>query len=883
MEEDLTESQFLFKNRKRLGNLESIPDTSTHPAIRCALEKLQNFLAISPHPNNRNLLPTPSANMHSTSDIRPATDTHKFRNRPGTTPTNQPSDDQATAPRSEPHFPTISEPQSRNAYNTPGTNAATEHTNEPNVDSQDTFQDISGMEEDLTESQFITVEEIGFDDENEENPIEPISKTMQDNPGANNNSTVEHVGLHDNNEVNPTESVSEAIQDNQSAHKDPERCTDTQHLRDPERNNGRPTPGNRTANTRDTNPATPVQATSPDGTQSGPPGHTETQDPQLQNIHNSSTDHTNAVLEPPTDSNRNHNKETTAKTTRRQERSPKTKTPTKKSTHGRMQCTTLTTRPHLSPSQDQTCSANTTIQLQNITETKRKASNEKLTPPGIIPSTGTAEGGYSLLLPKGSRKRKATAEATSLTEPDRSHITQLLQTAIVNRTPPRPQRDPRNTRAYRARHGPNPTWTSATDKAPDTSITKHIPVKGEESILSNFALTPIHTCNNRFASAEHMYQHMKARFFRQPQLAKQILKQPRAIQAKTAAYTLMHPPRHKQSALTQRLIQRWDSIRLAILYQVMRIKFDNVPEAAEALKATHPALLYHPVSDRFWGTGSTDRSRTSTPNGNDHFANLLMIIRADLTTTSPPDSTQLTSRLVDTHQRHIADLLPQDQQKGNNISNITDLIKPTEEMVQPKQPTPAANQDAMHNLTPETLDRKGTLHLELEDTPTIILSDSQLRQVTGAQHDKPAALLVFPGAKYESIQALLSRHPPQITVKEVIVAVGINNRDQDPHQTSLKRFTRMIKSCKIVFPNATIYTPEIAHHPTQQETSHITTLQSTILAWLSTNDSHLAKRVSWLNLPDTELEFKGDGIHLTTASATTVTNHWLAQIRQNRD
>ena len=54
----------------------------------------------------------------------------------------------------------------------------------------------------------------------------------------------------------------------------------------------------------------------------------------------------------------------------------------------------------------------------------------------------------------------------------------------------------------------------------------------------------------------------------------------------------------------------------------------------------------------------------------------------------------------------------------------------------------------------------GTLHFNLEDTPTIVLSDRKLGQLSGAHNmTKPQlAVLVFPGAKYESIQALRSTH-----------------------------------------------------------------------------------------------------------------------------
>ena len=809
--------QFLFKNRQRLNNTEPTPGISTHPTVRCALEKLQNFLAISPHPENRNLLPTSTTNTCPPSDTTPLNAAQRDKNGPEHTSANLLSRYQEGLPGPVPPISNTSEPPSRITSISPDTNIGTHQPNETTLDSQGALHDISGMEDDLTESQFITVDEIGLDDDNEDHTAEPTPTTAQGNHSADNH---------------------------------PDGSTNAQQHTDPKQINCQPT-----QMSPNTHAAPSTHATSPDGTQEDTLHRTGTHDSPFLDIANPPTDNTNINGEPTTDVQQINSEKTTVKANKRQENGAKASTSTHKSTDGSVQNTSINT----SNLQEAATGTDTT---EGDTTSNTQVNNP---PP-----------------PMRSRKRKASADATSPTQPDRSYITQLLQTAIVNRTPPRPQRDPRQTRSYRTRHRPNHTSTSATGQESETTTTKHIPVKGEESILSNFALTPIQTINNRFASAEHMYQHMKARFFRQPHLAKRILQQPRAIQAKTAAYTLMHPPRHKLSTQTQRLINKWDSIRLAIIYKVMRIKFENVPEAADALKTTLPAILYHPVGDHFWGTGTTDRSRTSTPNGKDHFANLLMMIRADLTGTPPPDITHPTSSLVATHQRHITDLLPQHQQ-NDDISDITDLIEPTEQTTQPRHPTSIPYQSITHNLTPVTLDRKGTLHLQLEDTPTIILSDSQLRQVTGAQHDKPAALLIFPGAKYESIQALLSTQSPQRMVKEVIVAVGINNRDQNPHHTSLKHFTRMIRSCKIAFPNATIYIPEIAHHPVQQETSHITDLQMAILAWLSNNSSHLSQRVSWLKLPNAHLAFKGDGIHLTTSSATTITNHWLSQIRHSQN
>lgn len=54
---------------------------------------------------------------------------------------------------------------------------------------------------------------------------------------------------------------------------------------------------------------------------------------------------------------------------------------------------------------------------------------------------------------------------------------------------------------------------------------------------------------------------------------------------------------------------------------------------------------------------------------------------------------------------------------------------------------------------------------------------------------------------------VLNRTPVHPHVKVLVLSAGVNNKDQDPHKTSIKQLRHIYNRARCVFPNASIYIP----------------------------------------------------------------------------
>ena len=67
----------------------------------------------------------------------------------------------------------------------------------------------------------------------------------------------------------------------------------------------------------------------------------------------------------------------------------------------------------------------------------------------------------------------------------------------------------------------------------------------------------------------------------------------------------------------------------------------------------------------------------------------------------------------------------------------------------------------------------------------------------------------LPGGQYVSFSKICEKTVPNPTIKIVVLSIGINNKDQDPRQTSCKQLKSLYKQAQLAFPNADIYFPII--------------------------------------------------------------------------
>ncbi|KAK1886078.1 Hydroxyproline dehydrogenase [Dissostichus eleginoides] len=117
---------------------------------------------------------------------------------------------------------------------------------------------------------------------------------------------------------------------------------------------------------------------------------------------------------------------------------------------------------------------------------------------------------------------------------------------------------------------------------------------------------------------------------------------------------------------------------------------------------------------------------------------------------------------------------------------------------------------------------------------------------------------------------LSSPSPPIPTAKIVIISIGINNKDDDPHRTTGKQLRSMIKHASETFPRASIYIPLINHSPclTQKQKHNIQLI----------NDSLTKHHNTLQPLPQEAFRTTHDNIYWTPPTAQLILDSWGRQL-----
>jgi len=128
----------------------------------------------------------------------------------------------------------------------------------------------------------------------------------------------------------------------------------------------------------------------------------------------------------------------------------------------------------------------------------------------------------------------------------------------------------------------------------------------------------------------------------------------------------------------------------------------------------------------------------------------------------------------------------------------------------------------------------------------------------------------YPGATFYHFQKVLEKTDIHSHTQVVVLSVGLNNKDHDPYQTSLKQLASMHKEAKSTFPNATIYVPIMNHSPllTPQQKQNIKIMNGYISTHLPT----------LFEIPKDSFRTTRDTIHWTPETATAIFSHWCAQL-----
>ena len=153
--------------------------------------------------------------------------------------------------------------------------------------------------------------------------------------------------------------------------------------------------------------------------------------------------------------------------------------------------------------------------------------------------------------------------------------------------------------------------------------------------------------------------------------------------------------------------------------------------------------------------------------------------------------------------------------------------------------------------------------------PFLFIGDSNLNRIPPFTNSN-IQVDSYPGACIYHLKEVLGNTPPNPEVETVVLSVGINNMDHDPHRTSTKQLNTMYTNAVKAFPNAAVYIPVIHTSPN---------LSTTQLTNLRTLNKYITSRFPTLLEIHQSLFHTGpDNIHWTQETANRIFKHWCAQL-----
>ena len=146
-----------------------------------------------------------------------------------------------------------------------------------------------------------------------------------------------------------------------------------------------------------------------------------------------------------------------------------------------------------------------------------------------------------------------------------------------------------------------------------------------------------------------------------------------------------------------------------------------------------------------------------------------------------------------------------------------------------------------------------------------ILGDSNISRATGVNFKSGLVELhVFPGAKLIHFQQMLeSSRCNQGKPQEVILSIGIHNRNDDP-LNNLQQIRSIFETAARVFPNARIYMPQINASPNLRASPNLKRFKT--FPQIPRRDFHIDPK---------DIKYS---IHWTTDTANTIITRWLRDL-----
>ena len=155
--------------------------------------------------------------------------------------------------------------------------------------------------------------------------------------------------------------------------------------------------------------------------------------------------------------------------------------------------------------------------------------------------------------------------------------------------------------------------------------------------------------------------------------------------------------------------------------------------------------------------------------------------------------------------------------------------------------------------------------------PQVILGDSNLSKIPSFR-DESLQIDSFPGANMDHLNELMRKLvKPDITVKVLILSVGLNNCHNRNQEATLKKcLLKLLKQAESSFPCASIHVPLLNIH-----TSFDRAQQASIRGF---NELVIQKARFLSEISPLRFQTQGDGIHWTPSTARQILEHWRDQL-----
>ncbi len=153
--------------------------------------------------------------------------------------------------------------------------------------------------------------------------------------------------------------------------------------------------------------------------------------------------------------------------------------------------------------------------------------------------------------------------------------------------------------------------------------------------------------------------------------------------------------------------------------------------------------------------------------------------------------------------------------------------------------------------------------------PVLILGDSNINRIPAHTHPQ-IQLDSYPGANSYHFLKVCEKSIPNPKVKIVVFSIGINNKDQDPRQTTTKQLKTLFRQAKSTFPNADIY------YPIMNFSSQLTDTQKGNLKLINNIMTTYAPFLT--EIPHDTFTTEKDNIHWTPTTAKLIFENWIQQL-----